>query len=219
MWRVSFGESVNYWVSSDLHIQHKNILKLCPGRGLIWDTVEDMAEDLIKRHNELVKTDDIILWLGDLFLGDKEVGIKKYLHKFNGNKVVLAGNHDWLPTEDSKSRCEKFDALYRDCGISEIYQGCIKLSDITGDSSHGKIHLCHFPPTHVEKVAISSGNYVLRYSNLRPTIHEDEYLICGHVHSQQHLLATNCYHCGIDATIHNFAPVRLEDILTRLEIK
>ena len=87
--------------------------------------------------------------------------------------------------------------------------GCIFLTH------HDKIKLCHFPPT--DLLDTRDIEREQRYTHLRPTIADDEYLLCGHVHSREHLLAKNIYHVGVDAAIHNYAPVSLYYVLDTLK--
>lgn len=106
---------------SDLHFHHKNILKYEPIRmiGLIDylklpvenDTNEKIlnmltqsAEDceyimdahdkmLIKAWNSVVKANDTVWVLGDVFCSSKEIA-KNIISQLNGNKRLIKGNHD-----------------------------------------------------------------------------------------------------------------------------
>jgi len=90
------------WFQSDFHLNHKNIIRYCKRP---FQTVEQMNETIIKRHNERVKDDDTIYFLGDLmfhasknkaFRGEgKPSNFDDFIKKFNGKQwYFIKGNHD-----------------------------------------------------------------------------------------------------------------------------
>ena len=88
--------SRDIWVSSDLHYNHANILNFLDYNGnkvRDFDSVEEMNQCILEKHNEKVKPGDIWYNLGDVFFGDKEI-FKKDWPKFNGKKRLIVGNHD-----------------------------------------------------------------------------------------------------------------------------
>ena len=56
---------MNYWWTSDYHFSHFNIIRYCKRP---FKTAEEMNETIIKRHNERVKPDDTVFFLGGLHL-------------------------------------------------------------------------------------------------------------------------------------------------------
>ena len=85
----------NIWLSSDLHLGHANILKFKDKDGKnvrSFSSVEEMNETLIQRHNSLVKPEDHWYNLGDVYFGHRDN--MKLLHRFNGRKRLVLGNHD-----------------------------------------------------------------------------------------------------------------------------
>lgn len=79
------------WISSDHHIGHKNILRYCPDTRP-FDSVEEMDEEIIRRHNSLVMPDDIFYMLGD-FSFSNEKRTTDVLKRMNGEKHYIFGNH------------------------------------------------------------------------------------------------------------------------------
>jgi len=61
---------------------------------------------LIHKWNQKVKKDDIVWFLGDLGMGNKEY-LKSCVKQLNGNKKIILGNHDNLPK-----------SYYEDCGFN-----------------------------------------------------------------------------------------------------
>lgn len=80
------------FITSDLHFNHKNILKFQPNRkeALNCETIEEMNENLIKHWNTNVSDEDTIYHLGD-FAFNKA---KDILTRLNGTKIFILGNHD-----------------------------------------------------------------------------------------------------------------------------
>jgi len=86
---------MNYWWTSDYHFSHFNIIRYCKRP---FETAEEMNETIIKRHNERVKPDDTVFFLGDfIFKGGNEGGVDKYRQfekRLNGKFIFIKGNHD-----------------------------------------------------------------------------------------------------------------------------
>lgn len=79
------------WFISDTHFNHANILKFEPDKR--FSTPEDRNELIIQNWTRLVKPEDKIYHLGDVYFG----GLESYLpiHKrLTGKKRLLIGNHD-----------------------------------------------------------------------------------------------------------------------------
>jgi calcineurin-like phosphoesterase family protein len=79
------------YVVSDRHFRHR---KICEYTGRPYDTVDDMDNDLIRRHNNVVKPEDIFIDMGDFGWG-AVVDQSEILSKLNGRKkILIRGNHD-----------------------------------------------------------------------------------------------------------------------------
>lgn len=80
------------YVCSDWHLLHDKDFIYKP-RG--YESAEEMTEDIIKKHNEIVKPDDIIYVLGDCVVGGPPTAEHaQLLKRFNGRKYLAFGNHD-----------------------------------------------------------------------------------------------------------------------------
>jgi calcineurin-like phosphoesterase family protein len=92
---------MKYFFVSDFHFFHKNIIKY---ENRPFQSVEEMNETIIKRHNEKVKKDDIVFFLGDWgFYASKQkefrgegmpIRISELQQKLNGVFYSIKGNHD-----------------------------------------------------------------------------------------------------------------------------
>ena len=109
---------MNTFFTSDQHYGHKNIIKFA---NRPFRSVEEMDEAMIENHNNVVKHNDIIWFVGDFaFLPvDRSVNL---LSRLNGRKNIVLGNHD---KQLSKNR-SKFlgDGLFENIvPYREIYVG------------------------------------------------------------------------------------------------
>lgn len=81
---------MNTFFTSDQHYGHKNI---CRFAKRPFESVEEMDEELIKNHNDTVRPEDVVWFLGD-FAFDHPKRIKTILRRLNGQKNLILGNHD-----------------------------------------------------------------------------------------------------------------------------
>lgn len=80
------------YYTSDLHLFHYNIIRLCNRK---YKTVEEMNADIIKKWNAKVKPNDDVYILGDLVFKATDINVvKDTLKKLNGKKHLIKGNHD-----------------------------------------------------------------------------------------------------------------------------
>lgn len=78
------------YVTSDHHFGHKQIIEYC---NRPFDSVDEMNNVMIRRWNDTVKKNDVVYHLGDFALGSKKFK-EDTLHKLNGKKILVRGNHD-----------------------------------------------------------------------------------------------------------------------------
>ncbi|USN15385.1 hypothetical protein KIKIMORA_02390 [Brevundimonas phage vB_BpoS-Kikimora] len=88
------------WFASDHHLGHE---KCCTtflrddGTPLRpFANAEEMNEALIQRHNEVVKPQDKVYFLGDVAITQKNLPLVGFMH---GSKRLIRGNHDIFPTK------------------------------------------------------------------------------------------------------------------------
>ena len=90
---------MKYYFTSDEHLGHTNIIKYCERP---FTSVESMDNQIIERHNELVKDDDIVIHCGDFTFKDRKTA-ENYIRRLKGKHEFLIGSHDyWLNDQDSK---------------------------------------------------------------------------------------------------------------------
>jgi calcineurin-like phosphoesterase family protein len=91
------------WVTSDLHLGHKNIIKFCPiTRGRFTDEAH-MTAEIVKEWNEKVQPGDLVYILGDVaFMNAAKAA--SVLDSMNGDKILIEGNHDQKAVENASFR-------------------------------------------------------------------------------------------------------------------
>ena len=144
--------SNNIWFISDTHFNHdRDFIYVTRG----FESVNEMNQILVEKWNSIIKPDDTVYHLGDLFLGDLEKGLKivKSLH---GHIHLTIGNHDTeMRLSALKNIIDEIQFGYR----MKFRKGCLLLShypQITNNSDHfftysihGHTHnpniFCEFP--------------------------------------------------------------------------
>ena len=127
---------------SDTHFGHMGVCKFTRKDGVTklrpWDNPEEMDEDMVKMWNETVRPKDKVYHLGDVVINRKALSI---LHRLNGDKVLIRGNHDIF-------RDDEYRQYFRELRAYHVMNGMI-LSHIPvheeslgrfGTNIHGHLH-------------------------------------------------------------------------------
>ena len=112
--------------SSDAHYSHENIIRFC---NRPYKSVQEMDEALIDNWNARVQPDDVVYLLGDLFFCEASKA-KHILHRLNGEKHLVLGNHDKLIRAD-RSIQRMFAEVHPDLFETSI------------EGTH--VVMCHYP--------------------------------------------------------------------------
>jgi calcineurin-like phosphoesterase family protein len=126
------------WYISDHHLAHYNILRYGERP---FKSLEEMHDQLVEKHNNLVKPQDHVSFLGDLTMKrggrlDKE-WLSAEIKRYNGHKRLYLGNHDHMPVE-----------FYRAIGFEKVYA--------TWRSEEGFI--CSHIPLHPRSLGSATAN-------------------------------------------------------------
>lgn len=174
------------WLCSDWHFNHNK--KFVWGkRG--FSSIEEMNEEIIRRHNSVVRPDDDVYVLGDLCLGGADSGDanKALIERLNGRIHIVSGNHCTNPR-------------------IEMYRTCANVVEINLFSQMIKykkqyFYLSHFP------------TLTANYDDDRP-FRQLIVNICGHSHTDNPFADFDkglIYHVEMEA--HNCYPVLLDKII------
>jgi calcineurin-like phosphoesterase family protein len=127
---------------SDTHFGHMGVCRFTRNDGVTklrpWDSPEEMDEAMVKAWNERVKPTDKVYHLGDVVINRKALSI---MHRLNGDKVLIRGNHDIF-------RDDEYRMYFRELRAYHVMNGLI-LSHIPvheaslgrfGCNIHGHLH-------------------------------------------------------------------------------
>lgn len=90
----------NTFFASDHHFGHANIIKFTDNDGKKlrdFDSVEEMDEHMIARHNAVVKPKDTVWFGGDVVINRRFLA---QVARLNGRKRLVLGNHDIFKNKD-----------------------------------------------------------------------------------------------------------------------
>lgn len=181
------------FVTADTHFGHARISELA---GRPFDDVAAMDAELVRRWNETVSPDAVVLHLGDVALGpiEQSLALTSRLH---GRRYLIPGNHDRVSSATQTKRAiERFLPLYEAAGW-------MVLPEILRGERHGRLLLAsHYPYR-------GDSQEVERHQRHRP-IDEGLPLIHGHTHARDRGADGRQFHVGVDA--FGYAPIPFETV-------
>lgn len=84
------NNSKKIFITSDWHFNHNQPF-IWKARG--FNSVQEMNDEIVRRHNEIVSPDDDVYVLGDCCLGNDLDENRRLISSMNGNKYFILGNH------------------------------------------------------------------------------------------------------------------------------
>jgi calcineurin-like phosphoesterase family protein len=121
------------FVTADLHLDHAKILSFIAPDGSPsrpYSCLEEMQQDLEERWNKTVNQRDTVYVLGDVAFSKTGV---RLMERFNGRKVLVAGNHD---RNNAKLYLQYFDDVRGAYFITATPQCAAALSSLTCQCIH-----------------------------------------------------------------------------------
>jgi calcineurin-like phosphoesterase family protein len=177
---------------SDTHFGHAGVCRFTRNDGVTklrpWDDADEMDEFMVKAWNERVRPNDKVYHLGDVVINRKSLAI---MHRLNGDKVLIRGNHDIFKDTDYREHFRELRAYHVMNGmiLSHIPVHVESLGRF-GVNIHGHLHA-----NRVKKIrGVNAKTGELLYSD-EPDVR---------------------YHCVcVEQT--DFAPILFEDVIKRIE--
>ena len=128
MKKIVITDPTKLFFAADHHFGHANVIRHC---NRPYTDVDEMDADLIRRWNEYVPKDGIVIYLGDITMNADPDVVSDYMYrKLNGNfQRFVVGNHDL--------RYERLGVIGcpMDMLLVEVRDGGVKQS----------IHCSHYP--------------------------------------------------------------------------
>jgi len=187
------------WFTSDEHFFHNNVIKYC---NRPFSTIEEMNEEIILRHNSVVKSEDTVYHLGDFSLNKTAPSL--ILSKLNGQHHLIAGNHDHCHPLHAKNpeKLQKFRKIYFDAGFLSI-----KLEDtmIIDNKQVLLSHLPYYDP---------NPDFDQRYPSFRP-VDRGHILLHGHVHGawKTKITPNGSLMINVGVDVNNMRPISVEEVI------
>lgn len=172
------------WFTSDLHFYHdKDFIY----RERRCSSIEEMNEEIIKKHNSIVGKNDTVYILGDCGLGSDTQAIIDCLTQLNGELILIIGNHD---TDNRVS-------MYQEANIFKEIKYADRLT-----YKKRKFFISHYP--------MLTGDLDSNPKDRK----EKFYNIHGHLHSRRHFhdeLPSNCFQVSMESNLNY--PISIDEIL------
>lgn len=113
------------WFTSDEHWVHRHILEY---EKRPFESVAEMNEALIDKWNKVVRPNDTVFNLGDMFFTGNPLVVTPILERLNGKVFLILGNHDaWA---------KKMKDHPKIVGVEKYY---------TASFDGQAVFMCHYP--------------------------------------------------------------------------
>jgi calcineurin-like phosphoesterase family protein len=152
-----------------------------------------MNDELIRRYNSKIKNEDTVIWLGDCFFGKDPTVYSETLRRFNGEKILIVGNHD--------------SAMGEMAGVG--FSLALKEAVISTEGIPCRLN--HYPYWE----GLPKDKKLDRFSHLRPIYSKGEVLLHGHTHSRERV-RRNMINVGVDAW--DYGPVLIQEVTSLIKV-
>lgn len=147
------------YVISDTHFGHTKILEFEPMRSHYKD-IDHHDWDLVERWNSVVRSEDTVWHLGDVYFGNKERAAE-VLSNLKGYKRLVMGNHDYGKGEFLAQFFDKINGVaeYGKCILSHIPIHPYQLEKRYTKNIHGHMHSKHLDDKRYVCVSVEKTDF------------------------------------------------------------
>lgn len=150
----------NIFITSDTHFHHGNIIKYC---NRPYKDSFEMDEALISNWNSVVRHEDKVYHLGDVYMPKYKNESDMLFRRLNGTKVLILGNHD---KGKDQNLLKYFSRIYmwrflKEFGLllSHVPVHKDSLSSKLNWNVHGHIHNKPSPEGPYKNACVEMNNY------------------------------------------------------------
>jgi len=122
-----------YFFTGDEHYYHNNIIEYC---GRPFESVEDMNDALVDRHNARVRADDVVVHCGDFSFYNWQYA-RLLWERLNGTHIFIRGNHDQKRPPDGN----KYHDIWEKRVNGTLIVACHYPMVTWRKKNHGAIHV------------------------------------------------------------------------------
>jgi len=180
------------FLTSDTHFGHAGVCRFTDSvtgeKIRPWTDPNEMDEEMVKRWNETVKPTDKVYHLGDVVINRRALNI---LHRLNGDKVLIRGNHDIF-------RDDEYRQYFRELRAYHVLNGMILSHIPVHEASLGRFGVNIHGHLHTSRVKKARGIDAKTGATLYSTENDVR------------------YHCVcVEQT--DFRPILFEDVIKRIK--
>lgn len=158
----------NIWIISDTHFNHTNIIRYCDRP---FSNSKEMDECMIERWNSVVRPQDKVYHLGDVYMSGERRYISSILHSLHGHKRLILGNHDNGKDQTLQQNFQKIELwrMFPEFGLLlthvPVHQSSLRKSGRNGSPDfelkniHGHIHNRKSPEGPYQNVSVEAIDY------------------------------------------------------------
>ena len=156
----------NIYFISDHHLNHANVLTFkrdddTPLRD--FPHVDAMHEYMIEKHNSVVRPQDKVYFLGDVAMDRRGLPV---LHRMNGHKRLVRGNHDIFKTREYLEYFDEINGVRVFGGLPDRMKIVATHVPIHPDSLESRWTLNVHGHYHSNHVKDKHGKADMRYKNV-----------------------------------------------------
>lgn len=174
--------------TADTHFFHKNIIAYCDRP---YTNSYKMNEDLIKKWNEKIPENATVFHMGDVAMTAIPKVLNDLLHRLNGTKYLVIGNH-----EKNVLQREYLREHWK--GIHDVIEITIKDEEIEREQ---RIFMCHYP--------------MIVWNES----HRGSWQLFGHVHgglSNKGIIKHNPAQMDVGVDTNNYTPYSYQEIKEKI---
>lgn len=193
------------FIIADLHFFHKGAIQF---DGRPFRTVQEMNQRLIENWNKVVKAEDTVYVLGDMFFKAKHDEVIQVLEQLNGKIIVVFGNHEKALMTNNQAITEYIHETHHYLEVPYEYKG-----------EHHRLVLSHYP------IPLFNGHFRDNHTHLYGHVHRTEEYLMTHYQQLMNFHNSNIegihrmFNVGCMIPEINYTPIPLSSAIQLAELQ